>query len=199
MDRTVIVVIGCHFLNKDTVCRTIIRRLEEALYLSQDRLCYIPARGRLRLGVSFVTTGNVPYQAGGKTLAELMQNYLKDSGVSEDRIAIGRGVGMFSEARNVTRMISDLTGGKKRIAVVSSDWYFWPGAPIWKKFAKERGLEIDIHCVRGTGGWRTKMTYLIYSMLVRASLLFGCANRLERIMLRLQSGRTEGFTFNGCS
>jgi len=196
LETTVIVVVSCHFAEKDKLCPTTLNRLSHALKCAAE--CEI-SEGRI--DVAFVVTGNVPYEKGSKTLAELMREYLFKNyyiHLIYTRVHIGEGVGIFSESRNVTHDVRKLIHDASKIIVVSSNWYFWAGAPLWKKFGQENGLEVQILPIYGTGGWKTKLIYAVYGLIVRASLIFGFSSLVEKQLTKMQLSRKEGFTFDGC-
>ena len=88
-------VVSCHFAKRDVLCKTTLSRLNAALEKSKNQ------------NTIFLVTGDVPYEPRSKTLAELMRNYLSRAGVNISNIFIGPGVGIFSEARNVTSQIGN--------------------------------------------------------------------------------------------
>lgn len=188
---TVIVVIACHFKSENELCDTTIKRLGTTLSLSRE---IDP-----KFGPAFIITGNVPYQKDSATLAKLMQNWLYEHGIEQNNAIIGKGVGIFSEARNITASEVNTFGKSTHLIVVSSDWYLWPGKAIWKKFARDNGLEISFHPVYGTGGWRTRLTYAVYGTIVNISLLLGFSSLVEKRLSKMQEKRLEGFTWNGCA
>ena len=185
MARKLIVVVACHFKNKDELCTTTLERLKYALSLARNTQTI------------FMVTGPVPYQKGGKTLGQLMKEYLLANGVPENMISISEGVGIFSEARDVCYKISSRSN-QKDFKVVSSDWYFIPGGKIWRHFARLNDLRIETVEVYDTGGAKTRLIYLIYGILAHLSFLFGLENKMEKFMSKLQAGRKESFKLNGC-
>ena len=188
MDQVVIVIVACHFKNPDELCPTTIKRLEFALRLSG----YYSGQE-----INFIVTGPVAYHEGGKTLSELMREWLVSKEISEEKITIPSGVGIFSEARNVTYRIKE-EFNRKKFHLVTSDWYLIPGGKIWSHFASENRLKMETYSIYKTGGIKTRLTYLAYGVVVWTSFLLGINNALEKIMTRLQSGRLENFKFNGC-
>ena len=113
-------VVSCHFAKRDVLCKTTLSRLNAALEKSKNQ------------NTIFLVTGDVPYEPRSKTLAELMRNYLSRAGVNIRNIFVGPGVGIFSEARNVTSQIGNSLSllHDKKVVVYSSNWYFWAGAPL---------------------------------------------------------------------
>lgn len=184
----VLVVIACHFKSRNELCDTTIARLQKALGTAWELSPEKPI---------FMVGGNVPYEKGGPTLQQLMKKWLMDNGIEEYRVIFNEGTGTFSEARESIRAIA-ANGGKKAV-VVSSDWWFWSGAPIWRRFASPYSLEVETLGVRKTGGWRTRLTYAVYAMIVHASFLLGTSSVVERRLNAMQAKRLEGFDWNGCA
>ena len=190
MDEIIpIVIIPCHFERRDKLCVTTIKRVDEALKI---------ARGRASKEVFFIITGNVPYEKGAKTLCDLMRSYLVCQGVTDNKIILGEGVGIYSEAKNVTKQIRKAFDSSTRFFVVSSDWYFLPGGIIWRYFAHKNGIEASFQRVRGTGGEKTKKLYRRYAFFVRYAFRFHVGWLLGRLLTFLQQGRKKGFTMDGC-
>jgi len=188
---TVIVVIACHFKSENELCDTTTQRLAAALSLSRQ---IDP-----KFGPTFIVTGNVPYQKGGATLAKLMQNWLYEHGIERNNAIIEKGVGIFSEAQTITASKVGIFGKSTHLIVVSSGWYLWPGKAVWKKSARDNGLEISFHPVYSTGGWRTRLTYAAYGAIVNISLVLGLSSLVEKRLSKMQEKRLEGFTWNGCA
>lgn len=183
---TSLVVIACHFKSKSELCATTIKRLETALQKSRT---LPPAE------THFVVGGNVPYEKGGPTLQQLMKEWLLRHGAVD--ALFNSGTGTFSEARETLKDIAIRPG--VNIVVVSSDWWLWSGAPIWRRFGRPYGRKVETLAVRGTGGWRTRLVYAAYAAVVRASFLLGCSPFVEKHLNRMQAKRLEGFTWNGCA
>lgn len=152
--------------------------------------------------ITFVATGNVPYDKTSKTLADLIIEELASEPHPKE---IAEGVGIFSEARFVTE--SAAKQGNVELIIVSSDWYFWPGKLIWEEFAAENKVPIHFVMVRDTGGLQTKLFYAAYGLIAHLAYLatidFGlfrirCDRLLEYCLNALQSGRKDGFTTDLC-
>jgi len=189
VEKKVTVVVSCHFSEKDRFCYTTMTRILKAM-----RFHY----GKVAPDEKFVATGNVSYEKGSKTLAELIKEELMLHGARDENVLIGEGVGIFSESRTVPRQIKDRWPDTEVMEVVSSDWYFWPAKPLWKKFGKEQGLRVEITPVKYTGGLRTELMYAAYASIVRTSLLCGLSSFVEKKLTVMQSTRKEGFTMDGC-
>ncbi|MFY9461646.1 MAG: ElyC/SanA/YdcF family protein [Candidatus Sungiibacteriota bacterium] len=185
---TVLVVIACHFKSRNELCDTTIARLQRALGIAWELSPEKPI---------FMVGGNIPYEKGGPTLQHLMTEWLTECGVEKHRIIFNEGTGTFSEGRESTRMLAALR--TDRVCVVSSNWWLWSGMPIWRRFAGGRGLTMEAITARKTGGWRTRLTYAVYAMIVRASFLLGTSSVVERRLNAMQAKRLEGFTWNGCA
>lgn len=192
--QTAIVVVACHFENKNQLCAATIRRLDRAQVFARRVVNYTKFKD-----APFILTGPVPYESGSKTLSDLMREYLISEGVLESRIFGGEGVGIFSEARNVVADIKKRFPDCKKFVVVSSDWYFIPGWKIWNHFASESGLEIETVEVENTGGAKTRAFYLFYGILVWLSFIFRLSGLMEKFMTKLHAGRKESFKFDGCA
>ena len=176
-----IVVIACHFKDRQTFCETTYDRLNEAMIIAED-------------GDQIIVTGEVPYEPCGPTLGELMQAALILWGFPEDKVSVLHyGVGTFSEAR----IACDALRGRE-IVVVSSPWYLFQGKPIWQRRAKENNVEISFVSVPGTGGWRTWVTYIGLGLVVRVATLLGLEKVLEDRLTASQQGRRQGFKLDGC-
>lgn len=189
---TIIVVIACHFKSKTELCDTTIARLEKALNLLYERDTW------------FVVGGNVPYERGGKTLQELMLQWFISRRVPADRVLFNKGTGTFSEARETLKQIQWFCEHRRcprgyKIYVVSSSWWLWSGQLIWKKFALAYPFTIKFFEARHTAGWRTRFTYAVFSVIVRASFIFGFSSFVESKLTAMQAKRLEGFTWNGCA
>ena len=182
-----IVCVPCHFARKDVLCDTTLRRLEEALHLSNSAE-----------DIEFIVTGNVPYEKGSKTLSNLQRQYLVDHGVPTEKIYTGEGVGTFSEARTVTSDAWRRHGPEHQMIVVSSDWYFWAGAMIWRKFAREYHLSLTLHRVKYTGGIKTKMIYFALACVIGIFFAVRKESVIEEKLTQMQMKRKEGFTMDGC-
>ncbi len=179
----VYVVPACHFNGKDELCKTTIARLEYAQTSSQ--------RGDI-----IMVTGDVPYQRGGRTLAELMESWLINKGVPVNEIVILKGgVGTFSEARIACNRLKS----QSEMTVISSNWYLWQGQPIWRRRGKENNIKISFMSVTSTGGWRTMGIYGLIALTVHLAISLGLEGILERHMTTSQQSRRQGFTFNGCA
>lgn len=195
MDLCAIVVIACHFAGRDQLCATTIARLERALREIES--------GR-PWQYFFVVTGDVPYEPGSSTLAELMQEYLRSHGFKGDIItAIGE-TGSFAEPRLVCAMLRGIQRRRPKIdqlIVVSSDWQLLTGEPFWRRYAAESYLQLCITPVWNTGGWRTRLFYAIYAKFIHALLAAGLWRPpVERFLYRmLYAGRRHGFKANGCA
>lgn len=191
-----IVVVSCHF-EKDgngklVLCTTTKARVRQALALGNE----MNPKG----GARYVATGNVPYRPGETvTLSRLIREELVTDGVPEDHIMTGEGVGIFSEARTITKDIRTSYGPAHRLEIVSSDWYLWPARKIWERRALEQNLIAFFHPVAGTGGVKTRAFYAAYGTAVVAAILAGREERLEKYMTAKQERRkTEGFNWDGC-
>lgn len=185
--RIPVVVIPCHFENKDALCATSIKRLDEALHLD------------LMTDVLFILTGPVSYEQGSKRLSDLMEKYLCSRGVSLRRIVcIENGVGIFSEAQNAVVTIKKKLADCEKFFAISSDWYFLPGWRIWDHFASKNNLEVTTVEVENTGGTKTRFIYFVYGIVTWLAFALRLNRLMARIMTKLQSGRKENFKFNGC-
>lgn len=182
---SVVVIIPCHFRNKGTLCETTNRRIRKALAFLEGRRNPV-----------VILTGDVPYRPGGATLDELMEKKIAELGFKGDVLPLTGDYGMFSEARHVASFVGHADWNN--FAVVSSPWYLFYAAPVWKRRAKERGADVKFVSVWGTGGWRTWLTYIALGIVVRVAILLGKERVLEERMTRYQSGRMRGFTFDGC-
>lgn len=176
------VVIACHFAGKDKLCETTVERLRNA-------------RDRFKQGDKIVVTGDVPYETGGKTLAQLMRDWLVlEGGIPVSSVEIIKGgVGTFTEARTLC-----CWAWGRELTVISSSWYLFQGKPIWRKRADEFENHVRFVSVNGTGGWFTVLTYGLIGLAVRASMLFGFDGWLETRVTQVQRERINGFTYNGC-
>lgn len=188
------VVIACHFASPIELCDTTKLRLARAraLYKTGDRI---------------IVTGDVPYQKGGKTLGQLMEAWLVQSGVPKEAVTrLNGGVGTFSEAELVCKL---LFGKTREFTIVSSPWYLFQAKPIWNhqveiqnesvpEEAYETPISPEYLSVPGTGGLRTWIIYIGIGIVVRASILCGQAGRLAELMTESQQDRVNGFKFNGC-
>lgn len=178
----VYIVIACHFKNGSQLCETTIARLKTAISVikKDDRI---------------IVTGDVPYKLGGKTLGELMKNWLESRKFPEKSISLLKGaVGTFSEAR----ISCELLKHEGEIVVISSRWYLFSGGLIWQKYGRDNGVSVSFVSVPNTGGWRTILTYIIFGLIVRLSATLGLERVLEEYITASQDRRREGFTFNGC-
>lgn len=182
MVRLIFIVIACHFKNKEELCETTIARLQTALKV-------------VKSGDRIVVTGDVPYAPGGRTLGQLMWEWLTKNGFPAwGTFVLHKGVGTFSEARIACILLKNVN----EITVISSPWYFFQGKPIWQRRAKESGIKISFVSVPNTGGRRTVVTYTILGLVVRVAIFIGLEKVLEDRLTASQQKRCEGFTFNGC-
>lgn len=125
-----------------------------------------------------------------------MQEYLVAYGVDPNRIAIGEGVGISSEARHVMSLFCP----NGSYLLISSNWYLWPGRLIWKRWAKKYGRELGILSVKDTGGTKTRILYFVYFCVVAVEKVLGLSNFVESLLTKSQEKRkTEGFQMNGCA
>lgn len=187
-----IVVVACHFAEREELCATTIARLQAAMYcVSHDTSLLTPP---------IVVTGDVPYEAGSKTLCQLMREYLIAKGFSGAVIMAAGETGSFAEPRIVTRKLKELFPEAKRFLVISSNWQLWVGRPFWKRSASTAGLDVMFLSLANTGGWRTRFFYAAYAVFVRAALATGLWSRLERLLYRkAYATRRDGFQWNGCA
>lgn len=179
----VYVVIACHFRTKAELCETTLTRLRVALKMAKKESDEI-----------FVT-GDVPFMHGGPTLGELMRDWLIKNGFPKESVFVTYyGVGTFSEARVACEVLS----GEEKATVISSNWYFFQGKPIWRQRGLENDINISFISASNTGGWRTFVTYAIIGIIVRAAIFIRFEQVLENFLTAFQERRREGFTFNGC-
>jgi hypothetical protein len=151
------------------------------------------------LNAGYIVTGDVPYSSGGKTLAQLMKKELIRCGVDPERIDIGPGNGIPSEAREVCEFITVCYRSEKNITIVSSDWYFEPGLTAWSREAKRVGLAVDYLAIRGTGGEKTRRFYRRYGYITRWARNLGAYWALAGLLNLYQKRRAvNGFQWDGC-
>lgn len=205
MFERIFVCVPCHFKSKSALCATTVKRLDAALDYYREFLAQRQPLAR----VTFIVTGNVPYETGSPSLAYLQKRYLMERGVSEGQIFIGEGVGIFSEAESVMSGIKRFNPAPRGILVFSSGWYFWPWRRIWEEMSRKFDLPLRCVSVKSTGGLRTKVIYAAYGLifwaagtfdkifvpLFRQSILY----LLGELLTTLQSGRKNGFKMNGCT
>ncbi|MDP3741042.1 MAG: hypothetical protein Q8R08_01805 [bacterium] len=137
MGKIAIVDIACGFRLKGVPCSVSDGR-DLAAADTADRLI---RSGLAPDSIEILTTGAVPFSAGGKTLAQLKHENVANL---ERRVLvtiIREGVGTFSEARHICAVCK--RRGVTKLIIVSSSWYFWPGQGIWKRRAREQGLEME--------------------------------------------------------
>jgi|GEM_PF-3179343 len=182
-EKKYIVVVPCHFRSGGELCETTVARLKAVREIAKP-------------GDIIIMTGDVPYSPGGPTLGELEHDWLVEHGIPESSILFSRGgVGAFSEARGTCGMLKGVTDA---LVLVSSGWYFFQGKPIWRRRAQENGLSVSFVSVRRTGGWRTKLLYAAYGLVVRLAICFDFDRALETRLTASQEDRRKGFTFDGC-
>lgn len=192
MAPSIAVVLACHFANRDTLCKTTIARLEAARrYLATP----LQMKGRTVI----VLTGDVPYETGGPMLCELMRDYFIRRGFAGTIIMAIGATGSFDEPRLVADRIAVQFPGVREFTVVSSSWHLQAAKPFWKQTARQRQLHIQFLPVRGTGGWRTKLFYAAYALLIRLSRWSGVWPKIERFLRRTAyAKRYAGFQTDGC-
>lgn len=202
MDICAIVVIACCFTEQNRLCQTTIARLRAVLELIPPPGAEWEERPRRLL---FVVTGDVPYQPGGKTLGELMREYLLAAGIAPATVLMAAGAtGSFAEPRLVTGMLEKLTPNHSTlnlVVVVSSDWQLWVGRPFWEHSAEEARFLLNFLPVLNTGGWRTRIFYAAFASAVRIALMTGLWPSLEPwLYKRMYAPRyTRGFRMKGCA
>lgn len=178
------VVIACHFKDKREVCATTVARLRETLRIADKKADQV------------VVTGDMPFQPRGETLGQLMRSRLVMCGFPESSTFLLRGgLGAFSEARIACETLKEYGA----ISVISSDWYLFYARPIWKIRARENKIGISFVPISGTGGWRTRLLYTGFGVLVHLALVLGLEGSLEKLAEAKQASRREGFKFDGCS
>lgn len=185
------VVVGCHFKSAKVLCDTTVARLTVAL-----------EKARPRRGDRIFLLGDVPYEPGSPTLSKLMYDWLTGRGVPGKFVhVINGGVGTFSGAHLSCFFIRNCNlsfGSGNEFTVISSPWYFFQGAPIWKRHARKHGLKVSFISVEKTGGWRTWANYIVIGLIVRGAILVGIEDFLRSIATTSQCRRTKGFKWNGC-
>ena len=205
--KTVYVIVSCHFADWAHPCAATFQRINRGMAKAAQESYQSYLRNWRN--AKFVATGNVPYEKGGATLAQLIKVELADRGVKPDNILIGEGVGIFSESESVPRQIKKCWPYAEKITVVSHYWYFWPGARLWKKSGSEHGFEVEISRVYGAGGLLTIAIYAVYGFLVWAAAMldkilcpvfrFSALSLLGEQLSKIQSARKDGFKMNGCA
>lgn len=189
------VVQPCHFRGPNELCRTTLVHLDAAMVeIERQRRIFKPI---------IILTGDVPYQAGGPTLAALMRSHLVLGGFSGPILIAEGGTGTFIEPRLVTELVRRLPAefhGLDQMIVVASEWQLFAGMPFWEREASKYGLGLDYRPVSGTGGWRTRLFYRAYGLFLRAALGSGLWTRLEPRLYRLlyRHRYTGGFRLNAC-
>ena len=129
-----------------------------------------------------------------------MKEYLAlRKGINAARIITSTGFGIASEAKTVSEQIARTIPGQKEVIIVSSQWYFWAARSFWRKYTRRDNLAASIVPLRNTGGWRTVVMYFAYAVIVRIFFAVGLSGVIEKMMNKLQAGRSEGFQFNGCA
>lgn len=200
---TVYIIVACHFASKENLCAATRQRILRGI-VKASRESY-PENWRES---RFVATGDVPYEKGGVTLAQLIKKELVKQEIKPENVLIGDGVGSFSESGSVPKQIQKRWPGTKKISVISHHWYFWPASRLWRESSNWFGMEVEISKVRGAGGFRTLATYAVLGSLVwaadladrilcplfRASALYF----LGKLLTKVQAGRKNGFKLNGC-
>ena len=182
---TIIVVVACHFENQETICKTTRARLEAALQEPDAK------------NAIWYTTGSVPYVSGSPLLSELMKKFLMEHGISKETIFTGAGYSTFSDAEAVMADIA-FRFPRRRVVAVSSDWFWSSGIPVYGAEARRYGIPISFIHVANTGGSYTHRFYCIYGYAVRLAFFFRMQKLLAVVLERLQSGRKNGFTWDGC-
>ncbi len=186
-----IVVVACHFDRPGKLCCTTRKRLGEVLDYYYQKESVV------------VVTGRVPYNAAGtseeqETLASIMRRTLIHHEIPEGDVSeIPNGVDTPSEATEVARLAKEhkITD----VYVISSNWYFWPGKLIWRRTFRESGIKLHFRPVYRTGGFRTRLTYLVIGMVMWSAFFLGIFPWICRKMTAANQGRKQGFTFNGCA
>ncbi len=196
MDLCAITVIPCHFENPSKLCKTTIARLEAAI--AESRKIGRPWQ------YLFVVTGDVPYEPGGETLAELMRDYLRMRNVQDEIMIAGDETGTFAEPRLVTELLRRVqkTNPKlDQLIVVSSDWHLKATVPFWREHTARSYLQLHLRPVGGTGGWRTRAFYTIFAAFIRTMLACRLWSAVEPFLYRLLYAPryTKGFRTNGCA
>ena len=105
--------------------------------------------------------------------------------------------GTFSEARAACELAKNI--GIEELVVISSPWYFFAGAPIWKRRAKENKISVSFVTAPHTGGWRIWLLYILIGTVVRTAISLGMEKICEYFFTNIQKKRALGFTFNGCA
>lgn len=191
MKTRAVVVVPCHFKDRESPCSTTVSRLNAALC----ELRRYPKNQQI-----VVLTGDVPYEPGSKTLARLMCAFLRERGFRGAMLKAAGETGSFLEPQLVTRMLRERFPTVTHLNVVSSDWQLWVGKLFWKRAATERGLTVEFVAIEGTGGRRTHVIYALYAAMVRCTRLLGLWPVLERFLTEKVYRRryTAGFKMNGC-
>jgi len=192
-----IVIPPCHFDAPDRLCRTTIMRLRAGLDFMR---AHRPWR------FFFVLTGDVSYRPGGVTLAELMGDYLRGHGYSGETVIAHGMTGSFWEPRLVCKTLMRRKCAEpelrlKHLVVISSDWQLRLGDQFWREATAGTDLQYHPEAIHGTGGWRTRLSYGVFTLVVSAARTVGLWPRLERYLWKrvYRPRYTRGFQANGCA
>ncbi len=189
----------CHFVSRNVLCATSLKRLELALERYQWLSATRPADD-----TRFFLGGNVPFEKGGPTLPELMRRWLIGKKVTKDRISIMDSIAAFTEVEAVRRLAAQLRGQaiEQEIHFFSSPWHLWVFKTMWRAPGLPADVKTVFHSVRQTGGLKTKALYLGYAFVAKGALVLrpiGAWGVFVRFMNSRYNARREGFTWNGCA
>ena len=144
---------------------------------------------------NIVVSGDVPYELGGPTLEELMEEHLIDNGFRRESIITRPGgVDTFSQAQIFCSSLPK----NEEIVVVSSNWFLLRAKPVYRRHAKKNGRSVKFISISRTGGLITWTTYIVLSAIDRMAMLVGKFDALEEHMISSNQSRRQGFKWDGC-
>lgn len=193
MEKPAIAVHACGFENETEVCLTFKLRLLKVLniIIFQKENCQ-----------NIMISGGVSYKPHSSFLAHLGGKWLEHAlGPFNHNICVSYAVDCYNSSTDVQNFIKiALEQNFTRIIAVSSSWHLLALKPLYRYWKKRLNFGSEISFVEAPSfvGAKTICFYLIYSFLIRTSLMLGCFKFLDGIINSVHSKRTNGYPVSGC-